>query len=65
MWCGTSRSCSWGRLALWVALWPLRTLLESDMALHMTLQLSLLIGVGYMLATVLHPHEPRWLADAD
>ncbi|HKH81662.1 MAG TPA: hypothetical protein VKA03_08665 [Methylovirgula sp.] len=52
-------------MALWAALWPLRTLLESDMALHMTVQLPLLIGVGFTLATSLRPHEPRWLADAD
>ncbi|HEY5226862.1 MAG TPA: hypothetical protein VIJ06_08735 [Methylovirgula sp.] len=48
---------------LW--LWPLRGVLESDMALHMTVQLPLLIGVGVMLAPLLRPHEPHWIADAD
>ncbi len=52
---------------LWVCLWvwPLRGALESDMALHMTVQLPLLIGVGFTLSTFLRPHEPHWLADAD
>ncbi|MGA9138228.1 MAG: hypothetical protein WA926_01610 [Methylovirgula sp.] len=52
---------------LWVCLWlwPLRGALESDMALHMTVQLPLLTGVGFMLATIVRSHEPRWLADAD
>jgi hypothetical protein len=52
---------SW--FVLW--LWPLRIALESDMAMHMTLQVPLLIALGLLLATVLRRHEPRWLADAD
>lgn len=52
---------SW--LALW--LWPVRIALESDMAVHMTVQLPLLIGIGVLLASGVRPHEPRWLADAD
>jgi hypothetical protein len=53
--------------ALWVALWswPLRLLIERDMAVHMTVQLPLLICVGWLLAPILRPYEPRWLADAD
>jgi len=52
---------------LWVCLllWLLRGVLESDMALHMTVQLPLLIGVGFALATCLRLYEPHWLADAD
>lgn len=52
---------------LWGALWaaPLRLALESDMALHMTVQLPLLVGVGVLLAKPLRRHEPRWLAEAD
>lgn len=50
-------------LALW--LWPLRVVLERDMALHMTVQLPLLMGVGWLLAPALRPHEPRWLREAD
>lgn len=52
-------------LVAWGMLWLARTPLESDMALHMTVQLPLLIGVGYMLATFFRPHEPRWFAEAD
>ncbi|MGH6680897.1 MAG: hypothetical protein ACREDL_18665 [Bradyrhizobium sp.] len=53
--------------AAWVCLWlsPLRGILESDMALHMMVQLPLLIAIGFMLATVLGPHEPRWFVNAD
>lgn len=51
----------WG--CLW--LWSLRGALESDMALHMTVQLPLLTGIGVILATLLRPHEPSWLAGAD
>jgi hypothetical protein len=51
----------------WLMLWlrPLRLALESDMTLHMAVQVPLLIGVGLALAQVLRGHEPRWLADAD
>lgn len=52
-------------LVAWGILWLVRTPLESDMALHMTVQLPLLIGIGYMLATFLRPREPRWFARAD
>lgn len=52
---------SW--LTLW--LWPARIALESDMAVHMTLQLPLLIGIGVFLAAAVRSHEPHWLADAD
>ncbi|ABE63488.1 conserved hypothetical protein [Nitrobacter hamburgensis X14] len=52
---------SW--LALW--LWPVRIALESDMAVHMTIQVPLLIGIGLLLASGVRAYEPRWLADAD
>jgi hypothetical protein len=52
---------SW--LALW--LWPVRIALESDMAVHMTIQVPLLIGIGLLLASGARAHEPHWLADAD
>lgn len=53
--------------AAWVCLWlpPLRSMLESDMTLHMTVQLPLLTAIGAILATVLRPQEPRWFSDAD
>jgi hypothetical protein len=53
--------------ALWLLLWlpPLRLLLERDMAVQMTVQLPLLIGIGWLLAPVLRSYEPRWLGDAD
>lgn len=52
---------------LWVALglWALRIPLERDMAVHMAVQLPLLVGVGLLLAPALRPHEPRALAEAD
>ena len=52
---------------LWIALWwePLRVGLERDMASHMAVQLPLLVGIGFVLATVLRQREPHWLADAD
>ena len=50
-------------LILW--LWPVRIALESDMAVHMTIQVPLLIGIGVFLATGVRLHEPHWLADAD
>lgn len=51
----------------WLVLWlsPLRIALESDMALHMAVQLPILIAFGGLLGTVARRHEPRWLADAD
>lgn len=51
----------WGML--W--LWPLRVGLERDMALHMTVQLPLLAGVGLLLAASFRLHEPRRLSEAD
>ena len=52
---------------LWAVLWlrPLRAALEHNMALHMAMQLPLLIGVGLLLAPALRRHEPRWLKAAD
>lgn len=52
---------------LWATLWlePLRSVLEHDMAVHMTVQLPLLVGVGLLLAAALRRREPRWLAEAD
>jgi hypothetical protein len=52
---------------LWLLLWiaPLRLLLERDMGVHMVVQLPLLAYVGFVLATALRHHEPRWLAEAD
>jgi hypothetical protein len=52
-------------LGLWATLWltPVRNALERDMALHMAVQLPLLIGVGVLLATALRSREPRvWIA---
>jgi hypothetical protein len=49
-------------LMLW---WPLRHLLESNMALHMTVQMPLLIGIGLLLAPLLRGREPPWLVEAD
>ncbi len=49
----------------WGMLWIARAPLEHEMALHMAVQLPLLIGVGYMLATFLRPYEPRWFAESD
>lgn len=51
----------------WASLWlpPLRRALESDMAVHMALQVPLLIALGVLLAAIVRSHEPRWLADAD
>jgi hypothetical protein len=52
---------------LWAALWlePLRRVLESDMALHMTVQLPALIAIGLLLAAAVRRYEPRVLAEAD
>lgn len=54
-------------IGLWIGLWlwPLRALLESDMTVHMTVQLPLLACAGFLLATAVRPREPRWLAEAD
>jgi hypothetical protein len=54
-------------MGLWVGLWlpPARAILESNMAVHMTVQLPLLACTGFLLATVIRPREPRWLAEAD
>jgi hypothetical protein len=49
--------------ALWLR--PVRIALESDMAMHMTVQVPLLVALGLLLASVLRRHEPHWLADAD
>lgn len=53
--------------SLWAILWlwPVRAALERDMALHMVVQLPLLIGIGVLLAGIIRPREPRWLAEAD
>jgi hypothetical protein len=52
---------------LWLVLWlpPLRSALEGDMALHMALQMPLLIALGVLFAIIARRHEPRWLAAAD
>ncbi len=51
----------------WLVLWlpPARSALESDMALHMALQMPLLIVLGVLLAAAARHDEPRWLASAD
>jgi hypothetical protein len=51
----------------WLVLWlpPVRSALESDMALHMAVQMPLLIALGTLVAAVARAHEPRWLAAAD
>lgn len=52
---------------LWLVLWlpPIRKALESEMALHMVVQVPLLIALGVLLAAATRLHEPRWLAAAD
>lgn len=54
-------------VAVWTALWiePLRVAIERDMALHMGVQVPLLITLGVLLTAELRRHEPRWLANAD
>ena len=54
-------------LGLFVLMWfePLRAGLEHDMALHMAVQLPLLVGLGVLIAPALRPWEPRWWAEAD
>ncbi len=49
----------------WLMLWMSRTALEANMAVHMIVQVPLLIASGLVLAAVVRPHEPRWFADAD
>lgn len=53
--------------ALWGELWfhPLRIALERDMAIHMCVQLPLLVCVGLLLAPAARAREPRWLANSD
>ena len=57
----------WIAAILWPGLWlpPSRGWLESDMALHMAVQLPLLAVVGVLIAPSIGRHEPRWLAEAD
>jgi len=52
--------------ALWLILWlpAIRRVLESDMTLHMAVQVPLLIALGTLLAASCR-REPRWLAEAD
>jgi hypothetical protein len=54
-------------VGLWLALWlpPLRAGLEAEMALHMAVQLPLLVAVGFLFAAALRAREPSALADAD
>lgn len=51
----------------WILLWlpAVRGALESDMALHMAVQMPLLIALGLLLAAAVRRREPRWLAAAD
>jgi len=53
--------------ALWGMLWfaPLRVALESDMALHMIVQLPTLALTGFLVAIALRSCEPGWLGQAD
>jgi hypothetical protein len=51
--------------AVWLTLWWWRYSLESDMALHMTVQIPLLIGIGLLLAPLVRGREPTWLVEAD
>lgn len=52
---------------LWLVLWlpPVRSALESDMALHMAVQVPLLIMLGILVAAIVRAREPRWFAEAD
>jgi len=51
----------------WLILWlqPVRSALESDMAVHMAMQMPILIALGVLLSIAARCHEPRWLAAAD
>jgi hypothetical protein len=51
----------------WMVLWlpPIRRALESGMALHMVVQVPLLIMLGVLLAAIGRDREPRWFTDAD
>ncbi len=49
----------------WLTLWVWRATLEANMAVHMTVQVPLLIALGLGLAVVVRPRQPHWLADAD
>jgi hypothetical protein len=51
----------------WLVLWlpPVRSGLEGEMALHMAVQMPLLIALGALVAAATHRREPRWLAAAD
>jgi hypothetical protein len=51
----------------WLLLWlpAVRRALESDMAVHMAVQIPLLIAIGVLLASAGRRLEPRWLAAAD
>lgn len=51
----------------WLVLWlpPVRGALEGDMALHMAVQMPLLIALGVFAAGAARRLEPRWLAAAD
>ena len=52
---------------IWLALFlpPVRSALEQDMALHMAVQLPLLIAIGLVAAPALRRYEPRRLDEAD
>ena len=54
-------------LAAWAALFlpPVRDAFEGDMAVHMIVQLPLLVALGLTLVPVVRPIEPSWLVEAD
>ena len=53
--------------ASWLVLWlpVVRGALEGDMAVHMAVQMPLLIALGVLFGAAARRHEPRWLAAAD
>jgi hypothetical protein len=53
--------------ASWLVLWlpVVRGALERDMAVHMAVQMPLLIALGVLFGAAARRHEPRWLAAAD
>jgi hypothetical protein len=53
--------------AAWGMLWlpPLRAALEGTMALHMAVQMPVLVALGALLAINLRRREPHWFAAAD